>query len=188
MLFYAKDSGAKTLEEITSLDLSGKNLLFADDISFLKKMTNLKHLDISDNIDMYKPSLMLENEAKKAAEGSGADHFDFLDNKHDRDVFLEHFSSVEHLVCDIILEVYIMEMRPKKNYLPNLITINKVALTVTDLTERTNEKKILEQLSKIWMFTGQYRLAKPGVMDSDPTFFITDEVGCAISHGDKPNL
>jgi len=38
------------------------------------------------------------------------------------------------------------------------------------------------------MYTGQYRLAKPGVMDSDPTFFITDEVGCAISHSDKPNL
>ena len=72
MLYYAKDTGAKTLEEITTLYLSGKNLLFCDDISFLKKMTNMKYLDISDNITMYKPSEMLQEEAKKAAEGSGA--------------------------------------------------------------------------------------------------------------------
>lgn len=60
MLFYAKDSGAKKLEDITKLDLSGKNLLAVDDISFLKQMTNLRHLDISDNIDMYKPKEMLQ--------------------------------------------------------------------------------------------------------------------------------
>ena len=63
MLFYARDSGAKTLEEITTLDLSGKNLLHVEDLSFLKKMVNLKHLDISDNVDMYKPREMLEREA-----------------------------------------------------------------------------------------------------------------------------
>jgi hypothetical protein len=71
MLFYARDSGAKTLEEITSLDLSGKNLLQVTDLSFLKKMTNLRYLDISDNVDMYKPKEMLEMEAKQKAEGSG---------------------------------------------------------------------------------------------------------------------
>jgi len=35
MLFYARDTGAKTLEEIESLTLSGKNLLTVDDLSFL---------------------------------------------------------------------------------------------------------------------------------------------------------
>ena len=63
MLFYARESGAKTLEEITSLNLSGKNLLTVEDLSFLKKMTNLKFLDISDNVDMYKPKEMLMAEA-----------------------------------------------------------------------------------------------------------------------------
>ena len=81
MLFYARDTGAKTLEEITSLDLRGKNLLMVDDISFLKKMTNLKTLDISDNVDMYKPKEMLEAEAQKRAEGSGQT-FEYLENKH----------------------------------------------------------------------------------------------------------
>lgn len=59
MLFYARDSGAKTLADITSLNLRGKNLLMVSDLSFLKQMTNLKHLDISDNVDMYKPKAML---------------------------------------------------------------------------------------------------------------------------------
>lgn len=59
MLFYAKDSGVKKLEDITKLNLSGKNILAVDDISFLKNMTSLRHLDISDNIDMYKPRAML---------------------------------------------------------------------------------------------------------------------------------
>ena len=39
--------------------MSGKNLLMVDDISFLSKMTSLKKLDISNNVDMYKPSAML---------------------------------------------------------------------------------------------------------------------------------
>lgn len=57
------------------------------DLSFLKEMTNLRTLDISDNVDMYKPAAMLEAEAQKAATGSGQS-FDFLDNKHGRDELL----------------------------------------------------------------------------------------------------
>jgi len=59
MLFYARDHGAKTLADIKSLDLNGKNLLRAANLDFLKEMTNLTRLDISDNVDMYKPSEML---------------------------------------------------------------------------------------------------------------------------------
>lgn len=35
MLFYARDSGAQTLADIQKLDLSGKNLLVVDDLSFV---------------------------------------------------------------------------------------------------------------------------------------------------------
>jgi hypothetical protein len=59
MLYYARESGAKSMDQIVNLDLKGKNLLMVDDIDFLKKMTNLKILDISDNVDMYKPTEML---------------------------------------------------------------------------------------------------------------------------------
>ena len=71
MLYYARDTGAKTLEEITYLDLSGKNLLTVDDITFLKKMVNLRTLDIGENVDMYKPAAMLAAEAEERAKGSG---------------------------------------------------------------------------------------------------------------------
>jgi hypothetical protein len=70
------------MEEIKYLDLSSKNLLTLDSLDFLLKMTNLKVLDISDNINMYKPNEMLAMEAKKAAAGSGQEgDFDFIMNK-----------------------------------------------------------------------------------------------------------
>lgn len=78
--FYARDTGAKEMEDITYLDLSGKNLLMLDNLDFLSKLTNLKVLDISDNVDMYKPTEMLAAEARKNAEGSGHSEVDFMDN------------------------------------------------------------------------------------------------------------
>ena len=86
IMFYAKDSGAKSPEDIVSLDLKGKNLLMVDNLDFLLELKNLKTLDISDTLDMYKPREMLEQEARKRAEGSGDPNaFDFKDNKHHRD-------------------------------------------------------------------------------------------------------
>ena len=122
MLFYARDSGAKTMEDIVTLDLSGgKNLLMVDNLDFLLKMTNLKTLDISDNVDMYKPREMLEMEAKKKAEGSpDPTAFDFKDNKHHRDVLLHNLPTVEHLICDIMLEAYILDTREFRHYMPKL--------------------------------------------------------------------
>jgi len=186
MLFYARDSGAKTLEEITDLDLSGKNILAVTDLGFLKKMVNLRTLNIGDNVDMYKPEAMLAAEAKKRAEGSGQD-FDFIANKHERDVLLHGIPSVEHLVCDIMLEAYIMDTREHRNFLPNLKTINRVAIDISDLGLRTREKRILAAMDKMWRVVGTYRLVKPGKMDEEPTFYINDEVGCAVSHSDTPN-
>jgi tubulin--tyrosine ligase-like protein 12 len=188
MLFYARDTGAKTLEEITTLNLNGKNLLMVDDISFLKKMVNLTHLDISNNVDMYKPAEMLAAEAKAKAEGSqDAGAFDFLSNKHDRNELLNNIPSVEHLVCDLMLEVYIIDTRESRGFLPNLKTINKVPIEVTQLGDRTLEKKILELTNGIWKVCSSYRLVKPGRMDEEPTFYINDEVGTSICHCDTPN-
>lgn len=153
ILFYARDQGVTSLEEIVHLDLSGKNLLMVDDLSFLLKMTNLKTLDIGDNVDMYKPREMLANEAKKRAEGSGnPDQFDFKENKHHRDVLLHNLPTVEHLICDLMLEAYILDTRPFRNYMPNLKTINKVPIEVKEMGERTAEKRVLEIMNKMWRF------------------------------------
>jgi tubulin--tyrosine ligase-like protein 12 len=188
MLYYARDSGAKTLEEITSLDLSGKNLLMVEDISFLKKLTNLKHLDIGNNVDMYKPDAMLEAEAMQAAKGSGQENMDFKVNIHNRDVLLHNIPPVEHLICDIMLEAYILDTREHRHFLPNLKTINRVAIDIKDLGERTKIKKNLKIMDDVWKFIGTYRLVKPGVMDEEPCFYVMDEVGNSIDHSDKPNM
>ena len=42
-------------------------------------------------------------------------------------------------------------------------------------------------MDKLWRYVQSYRLVKPGVMDQEPTFFIMDEVGSAITHSEKPN-
>ena len=73
--------------------------------------------------------------------------------------------SVEHLICDIILEAYILEMRPKKNYLKNLKSINRVSIDEGDLGKRTLEKKVLGYVDNMWKFVNSYRLVRPGVMD-----------------------
>ena len=187
MLMYAKETGAKTLEEIEYLNLAGKNLLHVSDLDFVSKMTNLKKLDISDNLDMYKPVHMLEAEARERAKGSGETNIDFLTNRHYRDELLNRLNALEHLTCDLILEVYIVENRAEKKFLPNLKTINRVSVDIINLGERTKKKELLKIMDLVWRYVGTYRLVKPGVMDEEPIFYINDEVGCAISHSDTPN-
>lgn len=75
---------------------------------------------------------MLEAEAKKRAEGSGQD-FDFIGNKHERDELLHGIPAVEHLVCDIMLEAYILDTREHRHFLPKLKTINRVSIDLKDL-------------------------------------------------------
>ncbi len=113
---------------------------------------------------------------------------DFIENKHERDELLHNLPSVEHLICDIILEAYILDTHEHRHFMPNLKTINRVPLGVKDLAERTKEKKILEIIDKMWRYVNQYRLVKPGKMDEDPTFYINDEVGQSITHSDNPNV
>jgi hypothetical protein len=128
-MFYAKDSGAKKPEDVVHLDLRGKNLLMVDNIDFLLEFKNLKTLDISETLDMYKPREMLEAEAKKKAEGNpDPSAFEFRDNKHHRDLLLHRLPTVEHLVCDIMLELYILDTREFRHFMPNLKSINKVPI------------------------------------------------------------
>lgn len=137
---------------------------------------------------MYKPREMLEAEAKKKAEGNpDPSAFEFRDNKHHRDLLLHRLPTVEHLTCDIMLELYILDTREFRHFMPNLKSINKVPIELKVIEERTKEKKILEIMNKMWRYVQSYRLVKPGAMDEDPTFYINDEVGVSVAHNDKPN-
>ena len=111
-----------------------------------------------------------------------------MENKHDRDVLLHGLPAVEHLVCDLMLEAYILDTREHRHYMPKLKTINRVSIEIKDMGKRTKEKKVLEIMDKMWRYVNTYRLVKPGVMDQEPTFYINDEVGNTIGHSDDPNL
>ena len=63
MLFYARDQGADTLEDITALDLSGKGILYLQSVDLFTKMTKLRKLDISDH-----PEFLMTPEKKEAVE------------------------------------------------------------------------------------------------------------------------
>ena len=168
--------------------MSGKNLLLCNDLEFLKQLKSLKRFDIGKNIDMYKPRDMLIREAMQRAEGSGHTSVEILENKLHRDVLLHALPTVEHLVCDIMLEAYIIDTRPHRHYMPNLKTINKIDIGIKELDKRTKQKKIIETMNNLWRYVGTYRLVKPGVMDEEPCFYITDEVGTSITHSDTPNV
>jgi hypothetical protein len=60
-----------------------------------------------------------------------------VENKKHRDELLHNIPSLENLICDLVLEVYILETRENKKFLPNLKTINKVPIEVTNIGERT---------------------------------------------------
>ena len=82
-------------------------------------------------------------------------------------------------------------MRPKSNggwMLPNLKTINRVPVSVTDISVRAKNMHTLPVYDKIWKYCNNYRLVRPGVMDEEPIFYINDEVGSAITHSDDPNV
>jgi hypothetical protein len=51
-----------------------------------------------------------------------------------------------------MLEAYILDTRPFRNYMPNLKTINKVPIEVKEMGERTAEKRVLNIMSKMWRF------------------------------------
>lgn len=63
LLYYSRVQGAKTLEEIESLNLSGRGITYIKDISLFERLKNLKRLDISDH-----PELFMCIEKKEALE------------------------------------------------------------------------------------------------------------------------
>ena len=60
ILFYARDQGATSLDQITTLDLSGKGVLFLQSTDVFERMTSLRKLDIRDH-----PEFFMTDEAKE---------------------------------------------------------------------------------------------------------------------------
>lgn len=72
--------------------------------------------------------------------------------------------------------------------MPELQEINGVPAKITDFAAREKERNIRKVLSKMWAYTGTYRLVTDDQMDEENVWYINDEVGCAMRHSDKPNF
>ena len=129
ILYLARDTGEISLGKITYLNARGNNLLSLTNLQFLKQMKNLKKLDISDNINMFKSKEILFAEAEEGALGESVE---IMENINTRDALLNELKSLEHLICDQILEDYILDDtvgRAKQGFLPRLESINRVPIT-----------------------------------------------------------
>lgn len=53
LMFYARESGAKSLEEIEHLTLRGRGLTYIKDIEVFDRLKNLKRLDLTDHPEFF---------------------------------------------------------------------------------------------------------------------------------------
>ena len=143
ILFYARDSGAKTLEEIESLNLAGRGLTYVKDLALFDKFTNLKRLDVSDH-----PEFFMCVEKKEALEFQALIGIDkeqkkgvtFVGQNHNIVDILPKLKAIEELTCDEDLEEYICENRKTLGLLPNLTLVNGVSMELTDMEMRKKYK------------------------------------------------
>lgn len=189
LLFYAKDQQVTKVEDIRSLDLSGKGLLFMTDISIFEKCLSLTTLNISDHPEFLMTEEQFQEEEAKMKEGSpDQQEIEFGKRLHHIDQLLFTFNAVKNLTCDDDLEEYILKNRPEKGFLPALRTINDVSVSITDEAERVKERNIRKVMRELWKYAGTYRIVTEEQMDEENVWYINDEVGSLIKHSDQPNI
>lgn len=189
ILFYGRASGAKTLEEIESLNLAGRGLTYVKDADLFDRLTSLKRLDISDHPEFFmcqekvealqfQSTIGINQEDKKGVTWVGQSH-NIVD-------VLPKFKTLEELICDKDLEEYIIENRSKLNILPNLKTVNGISLTVTDMEVRAKHQRVMNLMKDLPQYINQYMMGQGEL--AMPVWYVQDEVGSAIVHSDKANV
>lgn len=165
MLYYARDQGAKTLDQIESLSLAGKGLHYLESVDFFKEMTNLKRLDISDH-----PEFFMTEEAKEANEfkelmgisKEEKDKVKFSEHKTTVQEILAVLNSVEDLTCDEDLEGYILGNRADLGFLPNLRLLNDISIENKDMGDRKRIHAAAELFNSLQRVVGHYLYVENG--------------------------
>lgn len=99
------------------------------DITLWDRMTNLKRLNICENMEFFMNKEIKAAYDKQLLQGIDAQtqsQVSFMDFAYQLDDLLYKLNYVQELTCDPELELLIMNQRPTKNYLPNLRIINGV--------------------------------------------------------------
>ena len=104
-------AGAKTLEEIKSLSLAGKGVLYMKSAEVFASMSGLRRLDISDHPEFFMCEELKEANEYEAMFGLGKEErakVTFSEHKIKVLDILQKLDLLEELVCDEDLENYIL--------------------------------------------------------------------------------
>lgn len=163
ILFYAKDSGAKTLEEIEHLSLAGRGITYIKDISLFDRLTNLKRLDLTGHPEFFmciEKKEALEFQSLIGIQKEQKQGVTFVGQNHNITEVLPKLKHLQELVCDEDLEEYIVENRDKNGMLPDLTVVNGVSTTVTDMTIRKKQKRVNSLVTKLSQYANQYLMGQ----------------------------
>ena len=150
MMYYAREQGAKSIDQIESLDLSGKGLMYLDSTETFASMTGLKRLNISGHPEFFMTEEMKEANEFKELLGISKEEkkkVTFTEYKSKVEDILSKLNSVEELVCDEDLEQYILEN--KATILPKLRMLNDVSIDVMDMETRKQLHASSELFNKL---------------------------------------
>ena len=152
ILFYARDQGAKTLEEISHLNLAGKGITYMKDATIFERMTNLRRLDLSGHPEFFmceEKKEALEFQALHGLEKEQRKNVTFVGQNLSIYDVLPKLNSIEELVCDEDLELHIITKRAEKGYMPKLRVLNGVSMDVTDIGMRQKQRRVGMLLEKL---------------------------------------
>ena len=138
MNFYAKEQqGCDSLEEVESLDLSGKGVLYMPSAEVFSRMTNLKKLDLSDHPEFFMSDIQRMQMERDALEGlDSKEGVNFTPTLISISDVLANLHSVEELRCGFQLEEYICKGREDQGILPKLKLLNGIDAKITDMELR----------------------------------------------------
>jgi hypothetical protein len=154
-MFYARNQGAKSLEEIEHLILPGRGITYLKDLALFDRLTSLKRLDITDHIELFmcqEKKEALEFQATIGINKEQKTGVTFVGQNLSIHDVLPKLKSVEELVCDEDLEEYLTENRIKLGLMPNLRTINGVQVDTTDMAARKKEHQLNNLFKKLSKF------------------------------------
>ena len=149
MLYYARDQGAKSLEEIRSLSLAGKGVMYMKNVDVFSEMTGLRRLDLSDHPEFLMCPEMKEAKEYEAMFGLGKEErakVTFAEHSITVMDILQKLDHLEELICDEDLEQYILEERPKTGILSKLRLLNAIPLEV-GIEERKKQHEVVDLLN-----------------------------------------
>ena len=99
---------------------------------------------------------------------------------------LANLTPLEELTCGYQLEEYICKERETKGFLPNLKVINGIDASIAEMPARNKIRDALEIMEKLSLIASVYVVGQG--INSQPVWYVNDEVGTIISHSDTPNV